>query len=95
VNVRFYLTDGLKKRVSNVIEHRFPLHRPIAPSLSSGHVLRLALRVGQPHQFKIPTAREATTAMVISEMADSAIIRSFARTVSGNVSAGENAVALV
>jgi hypothetical protein len=33
--------------------------------------------------------------MVISEMADSAIIRSFARDVSGNVSAGENAVALV
>ena len=46
-------------------------------------------------QLKIPTARDATSAMVASEIADSAIISSFARTVSGNVSAGENAVAFV
>jgi adenylate cyclase len=46
-------------------------------------------------QLRIPTARDATSAMVASEMADSAIISSLALTVSGNVSAGENAVALV
>ena len=40
-------------------------------------------------------ARDATSAMVANDMADSAIIRSLALTVSGNVSAGENAVALV
>jgi hypothetical protein len=40
-------------------------------------------------QLNIPTARGATTAIVISEMADSAIIKSFARAVKGNVSAGE------
>ena len=44
---------------------------------------------------RIPTAREATTAIVTREDSDSAIISSFARWVSGNVSAGENAVALV
>src|SRR5438105_8751108 len=51
---------------------------------------------GYPNtQLKIPTARDATRAMVASEITDSAIISSFARTVSGNVSAGENAVAFV
>lgn len=43
----------------------------------------------------IPTAREATRAIVANDIADSAIIRSFALTVSGNVSAGEKAVAFV
>ena len=43
----------------------------------------------------MPTARDATSAMVANEIADSAIIRSLALTVSGNVSAGENAVAFV
>jgi hypothetical protein len=46
-------------------------------------------------QFRMPTARDATSAMVASDMADSAIIRSLALTVRGSVSAGENAVALV
>ena len=46
-------------------------------------------------QLRIPTARDATSAMVASEMADSAIMSNLALTVSGNVSAGENAVALV
>jgi hypothetical protein len=43
----------------------------------------------------MPTARDATSAMVVNEIPASAIIKSLARTVSGNVSAGENAVALV
>jgi len=46
-------------------------------------------------QLRIPTARDATSAIVASEIADSAIISSLARTVRGNVSAGENAVAFV
>ena len=46
-------------------------------------------------QLKMPTARDATSAMVASEIMDSAIISSLALTVSGNVSAGENAVAFV
>jgi hypothetical protein len=43
----------------------------------------------------MPTARDATTAIVASEMADSAIISSLALAVSGKVSAGENAIAFV
>jgi hypothetical protein len=46
-------------------------------------------------QFRIPTARDATTAIVMKEIADSVIMRSLALTVSGKVSAGENAVAFV
>ena len=46
-------------------------------------------------QLKIPTARDATRAIVTSEIVDSVIISSFALTVSGKVSAGENAVAFV
>ena len=45
--------------------------------------------------MRIPTARDATTAIVMNEIADSAIMRSLALTVSGKVSAGENAVAFV
>lgn len=43
----------------------------------------------------ILTARAATSAIVKSEIIASAIIRSFARCVSGKVSVGEKAVALV
>jgi hypothetical protein len=43
----------------------------------------------------MPTAREATRAMVTSEIAELAILRSNARAVGGKVSAGKNAVALV
>lgn len=43
----------------------------------------------------MPTAREATIAMVHIEIAASAIIKSFALAVSGKVSDGEKAVALV
>jgi hypothetical protein len=43
----------------------------------------------------MPTAREATIAMVASDIDDSTIMSSLALTVSGYVSAGENAVALV
>jgi hypothetical protein len=43
----------------------------------------------------MPTARDATSAMVANDMPASAIIKSLARTLSGKVSAGENAVALV
>ena len=46
-------------------------------------------------QLRMPTAREATMAMVQREIADSAIINNFALAVSGKVSAGEKAVALV
>ena len=44
---------------------------------------------------KIPTARDAPSAIVISEMSAWSIISSFARAVKGKVSDGENAVALV
>ena len=44
---------------------------------------------------KIPTAREAPSAIVISEMSAWSVISSFARAVRGQVSDGENAVALV
>ena len=40
-------------------------------------------------------ARDATTAIVMNEIADSTIMRSLALVVSGKVSAGENAVAFV
>ena len=46
-------------------------------------------------QLKMPTARDATSAMVTSEMAASDIMSNLALAVSGNVSAGENAVAFV
>ncbi len=46
-------------------------------------------------QLRMPTARDATSAMVASEIADSAIMSSLALTVSGKVSEGENAVAFV
>lgn len=46
-------------------------------------------------QLRMPTARDATSAIVASEIEDSAIISSLALTVSGKVSAGENAVAFV
>jgi hypothetical protein len=54
-----------------------------------------AFRLYSTLQFNIPTARDATRAMVMREMADSAIMRTLALGVSGKVSAGENAVALV
>ena len=59
--------------------------------------IKLATRPARTRklQFRMPTARDATSAIVASEMADSAIISIFALTVSGNVSAGENAVAFV
>jgi len=44
---------------------------------------------------KIPTARDAPSAIVISEMSAWSIISSLARAVKGKVSDGENAVALV
>ena len=44
---------------------------------------------------RIPTARDAPSAIVISEMSAWSIISSFARAVKGKVSDGENAVALV
>jgi hypothetical protein len=43
----------------------------------------------------MPTAREATIAIVQREIAASAIISSFALAVRGKVSAGEKAVAFV
>jgi hypothetical protein len=43
----------------------------------------------------MPTARDATSAIVASNIPASIIINSFAHTVSGNVSVGENAVAFV
>jgi hypothetical protein len=46
-------------------------------------------------QLRMPTARDATSAMVASEIAASAIMSSLALTVSGKVSEGENAVAFV
>ena len=46
-------------------------------------------------QFRMLTALAATSASVSSEIPDSAIIKSFARSDSGMVSVGENAVALV
>jgi hypothetical protein len=46
-------------------------------------------------QLRIPTARDATIAIVQRDIAASAIISSFALVVSGKVSAGEKAVAFV
>jgi hypothetical protein len=61
---------------------------------TEGSKLRIELRL-PGIQLRIPTARDATIAMVVSEIADSAIMSNLALVVSGNVSAGENAVALV
>ena len=61
-------------------------------SLTCFAAIAYALKI---NQFRMPTARDATSAMVANDIADSAIIRSLALTVSGKVSAGENAVAFV
>ena len=46
-------------------------------------------------QLRMPTARDATIAMVQREIMASLIIKNFALAVSGNVSVGEKAVAFV
>jgi hypothetical protein len=58
-------------------------------------VTEYKLHISTPRQPRMPTARDATIAMVVKEIDASTIIRSFARAVSGKVSAGEKAVAFV
>lgn len=73
----------------------------VQPSLSGGpgrpptvEVDRKRGRSRESHANMF-TARAATSAIVSNEIADSTIMRSFARAVRGIVSVGENAVALV
>ena len=56
---------------------------------------RWTIRLGAFDQFRILTALAATRASVSSDMPDSAIINSLARSDNGIVSVGEKAVALV
>ena len=90
------------RQLSGVWLPRLWSGRVAASDLKQTFAARNCCRANRPllvatgsDQLRIPTARDATSAMVASEMADSAIMSNLALTVSGNVSAGENAVALV
>lgn len=71
--------------------------------LDSGWTSQVVGSLGAPfssdrctnHQFRMLTALETTTATVTSEARDCSIMSSFAQSVSGMVSVGLNAVALV
>src|ERR1700691_1177300 len=89
--------------VASATRNAAPNHRAVLPipcSVGSRKVitpqyLALAYEQNPSAQLRMPTAREATIAMVHIEIAASAIISSLALAVSGKVSDGEKAVALV
>jgi len=90
--IRFFLADQWQAGFGRYSRCRNPSSYMSAESADE---VPLSAPLDGLHQFRMPTARDATSAMVASDMADSAIIRSLALTVRGNVSAGENAVAFV
>jgi hypothetical protein len=95
VNVRFWHLADMTECRPDVRFQGQSRHRVDVLECRDPSRVMCALVTMGGDQLRIPTARDATSAMVASEMADSAIISSLALTVSGNVSAGENAVALV
>jgi hypothetical protein len=80
--------SGLNVRFLKWRWQQAPLPRRAPVPVCARSVMPSAPELQSRCQLRIPTAREATKAIVMSDMEDSAIIKSFARTVRGNVSAG-------